>query len=101
MKLARYIFGIVALLAASCVLPAQTVPSSVGASSSAMPPALQNVGFQPPLNGQIPLDLHFREETGRAVHLREFFGQKPVVLAFVYYRCPMLCDLFQIGVAGT
>ena len=101
MKLARYIFGIVALLAASCILPAQTVPSSVGASSSAMPPALQNVGFEPPLNGQMPLDLHFREETGRDVHLREFFGQKPVVLAFVYYRCPMLCDQIQMGVVGT
>lgn len=101
MKLARYIFGIVALLAASCILPAQTVPSSVGASSSAMPPALQNVGFEPPLNGQMPLDLHFREETGRDVHLREFFGEKPVVLAFVYYRCPMLCDQIQMGVVGT
>jgi protein SCO1/2 len=66
-----------------------------------MPAALQNVGFEPPLNGQMPLDLHFRDETGRDVQLREFFGQKPVVLAFVYYSCPMLCDQIQMGVVGT
>src|SRR5215469_975529 len=101
MKIARYIFEIVALLAASCALQAQTVPSNVGPASSTMPPALQNVGFEPPLNGRMPLDLYFRDETGRDVQLREFFGQKPVVLAFVYYNCPMLCDQVQMGVVGA
>lgn len=101
MKLLRYIFGIAALLAASSALQAQTVPGDVGPTSSTMPPALQNVGFEPPLNGQMPLDLPFRDETGRDVQLREFFGQKPVVLAFVYYSCPMLCDQIQMGVVGA
>lgn len=101
MKLVRYISGIAALLAASFVAQAQTVPSNVGPTSAMMPPALQNVGFEPPLNGQMPLDLHFRDETGRDVQLREFFGQKPVVLAFVYYSCPMLCDQIQMGVVGA
>jgi protein SCO1/2 len=101
MRIVRYIFGIVALLAVSCPLRAQAVPSNVGPSSATMPPALQNVGFEPPLNGQMPRDLHFRDETGRDVQLREFFGQKPVVLAFVYYSCPMLCDQVQMGVVGA
>lgn len=101
MKTVRNIFGIVALLAASSALQAQTVPSNVGPASSTMPPALQNVGFEPPLNGQIPLDLHFRDETGRDVQLHEFFRQKPVVLAFVYFNCPMLCDQVQSGVVGA
>ncbi|HVH72124.1 MAG TPA: SCO family protein, partial [Candidatus Dormibacteraeota bacterium] len=101
MKIVRYIFGIVALLAVSYALEAQTVPRNVGPTAAAMPPALQNVGFEPSLNGQMPLDLHFHDETGREVQLREFFGQKPVVLAFVYYNCPMLCDQIQIGVVGT
>ena len=101
MRIVRYIFGIVALLAACCALQAQTVPSNVGPTSATMPPALQNVGFEPPLNGQMPLDLHFRDETGRDVQLREFFGQKPVVLAFVYFNCPMLCDQIQMGVVGS
>jgi protein SCO1/2 len=101
MKKVRYITGIAALLVASCTLQGQTIPSNVGPTSATMPAALQNVGFEPPLNGQMPLDLHFRDETGRDVQLREFFGQKPVVLAFVYYNCPMLCDQIQMGVVGT
>jgi protein SCO1/2 len=97
----RSILGLVALLAASYTLQAQTVPSNVGPTAATLPPALQNVGFEPPLNGPMPLDVPFRDETGRDVQLREFFGQKPVVLAFVYYTCPMLCDQVQMGVAGT
>jgi protein SCO1/2 len=73
----------------------------MGPTASTMPAALQNVGFEPPLNGQMPLDLSFRDETGRDVRLRDYFGQKPVVLAFVYYNCPMLCNQVQQGVVGT
>src|SRR5689334_2631789 len=102
MKLVLYIFGMFGLLAASGALQAQTVPSKVGPSPAMMPPALQNVGFEPPLNGQMPLDLPFRDETGRSVQLRDYFGhQKPVVLAFVYYGCPMLCDQVEQGVVGA
>jgi protein SCO1/2 len=101
MKKIRTIIGIAVLLAATGTLRAQTIPSSVGPSAATMPTALQNVGFEPPLNGQMPLDLHFRDETGRDVQLREFFGQKPVVLSFVYYNCPMLCDQVQMGVVGA
>ncbi len=101
MKKARILIAIPALLLASCALHAQTIPSNVGPTAATLPPALENVGFEPPLNGQMPLDLHFRDETGRDVQLREYFGQKPVVLAFVYYNCPMLCDEIQQGVVGT
>jgi protein SCO1/2 len=101
MKKIRTIIGIAVLLAATGTLQAQTIPSSVGPSAATMPTALQNVGFEPPLNGQMSLDLHFRDETGRDVQLREFFGQKPVVLSFVYYNCPMLCDQVQMGVVGA
>jgi protein SCO1/2 len=100
MKKVRTIIGIAALLAAAS-LRAQTIPGNVGPSAATMPAALRNVGFEPPLNGQMPLDLHFRDETGRDVALRDFFGQKPVVLAFVYYSCPMLCDQVQMGVVGS
>jgi len=102
MKIACKIVGVAALLLATgAALRAQGVPANTGPAAAAMPAALRNVGFEPPLNGQMPLDLHFRDETGRGVQLREFFGQKPVVLAFVYYNCPMLCDQIQMGVVGT
>ncbi|HET8923739.1 MAG TPA: SCO family protein [Candidatus Acidoferrum sp.] len=95
------IIGVVALLLAADTSRAQTVPGNTGPSAATMPPALVNVGFEPPLNGQMPLELAFRDESGRAVQLRDYFRQKPVVLAFVYYNCPMLCDQVQQGVVGA
>lgn len=92
--------GFTLLLAAACV-QAQSAPSNLGTASNSMPPALQNVGFEPTLNAKMPLDLPFRDETGRDVKLGDYFGTKPVVLAFVYYRCPMLCDQVQQGVVGS
>jgi protein SCO1/2 len=101
MKKASHIAGVAALLLGTCALQAQTIPGNVGPAAATMPSALQNVGFEPPLNGPMPLDLAFRDETGRSVELREYFGQKPVVLAFVYYNCPMLCDQVEQGVVGV
>src|SRR5260370_5557107 len=50
----------------------------------------------------MPLHLSYREEVGRSVEVREYFGQqKPVVLAFVYYNCAMLCDQVEQGVVGV
>lgn len=98
----RHFAGFAACLLVACTLHGQAVPSNTAPSASAMPRALQNVGFEPPLNGPMPLDLPFRDETGRSVQLRDYFGhQKPVVLAFVYYGCPMLCDQVEQGVVGA
>jgi protein SCO1/2 len=102
MKILCQIVGIAALLLPTgTTLRGQAVPSNTGPAAAAMPPALRDVGFEPPLNGQMPLDLAFRDETGRSVRLGDYFGQKPVVLAFVYYGCPMLCDQVQQGVVGV
>src|SRR5262245_11851971 len=100
-KLDNILVMAVLVTAVSCTLQAQTIPGNVGPTASTMPPALQNVGFEPLLNGQMPLNLPFRDESGGEVHLGQYFGQKPVVLAFVYYSCPMLCDQIQMGVVGT
>src|SRR5438046_3921599 len=101
MKEVRHTVGIAALLLAAGMLRPQAVPGNAGRAAPAMPAALQDVGCSPPLNGPMPLDLFFRDETGRSVRLREYFGQKPVVLAFVYYNCPMLCDQVEQGVVGV
>jgi len=58
---------------------------------------LQNVGLDQKLDSQIPLDLPFTDENGNSVHLRDYFGSKPVVLALVYYQCPMLCTQILTG----
>ncbi len=61
------------------------------------PPLLRDVGLDQRLNEQAPLDLSFRDEVGRAVRLRDYFGKKPVVLSLVYYECPMLCTMVLNG----
>lgn len=53
----------------------------------------QGVGFDQKLNAKLPLDATFRDEQGRGVRLGDYFGDKPVILTPVYYRCPMLCGL--------
>jgi protein SCO1/2 len=41
------------------------------------------------------------DENGNAVQLHDYFQQKPVLLAFVYYGCPMLCNQVEQGVVGA
>ena len=99
------------LLTAFCLLPAVVNgqrppgPSSplygarpeAGNVSTGLPAALRDVGIEQKLDHQLPLDLVFRDETGQSVKLGQYFGQKPVVLAFVYYDCPMLCTQVMNG----
>ncbi|HVO56801.1 MAG TPA: SCO family protein, partial [Dongiaceae bacterium] len=81
---------------------AQTVPDKVGQPSSSLPTILQNVAFRPELNAQMPLDTAFTDENGQHVQLAQYFHQqKPVLLAFVYYGCPMLCTQLEQGVVGS
>jgi protein SCO1 len=101
MKLSHYILSVASLLALTVTANAQTVPDNVGTSSAGLPAALRNVGFEPPLNGQIPLNLAFRDEFGHDVRLGDYFGRKPVLLALVYYGCPMLCNQVEQGVVGS
>jgi protein SCO1/2 len=65
------------------------------------PPGLVNVGIEQRLNEQIPLDLAFRDESGKAVRLQDYFGKKPLILNLVYYQCPMLCSEVLAGLTGA
>lgn len=72
-----------------------------GAASTGLPVALRDVKIEQKLDGQLPLDLSFRDESGRDVKLGQYFGHKPVVLAFVYYDCPMLCTQVLNGMVTS
>jgi len=65
------------------------------------PPGLKNVGIEQHLDEQIPPDLAFRDETGKPVHLADYFGRKPVILNLVYYQCPMLCSEVLAGLESA
>jgi len=65
------------------------------------PPYLTNVGIEQRLDGQIPPDLAFVDDAGRAVKLGDYFGQKPLILNLVYYNCPMLCGEELAGLSSA
>lgn len=58
---------------------------------------VKDVSIEQKLNEQVPLDLTFRDETGKTVQLKQYFGKKPVLLTLVYYECPSLCGLVLQG----
>jgi protein SCO1/2 len=101
MKVLRYLAGMLVLLLNLTAGRAQMIPDNVGQSSNGLPPALVNVGFDPQLDAQIPLDVSFVDEYGKPVTLRDYSGKKPIVLAFVYLTCPMLCNQVEQSLVGT
>ena len=59
---------------------------------------LRDVGIDQKLGASVALDLPFVDDAGRDVRLGDFFGRRPVLLALVYYRCPMLCSQVLEGI---
>jgi protein SCO1 len=62
---------------------------------------LKEIGFDQKLGAQVPLDLPFTDESGRSAPLREYFGQKPVLLLMTYFNCTMLCPLLLDGLVRS
>jgi len=75
--------------------------SAQGLTAGSTPSALARIGIEQKLDSQLPLDLEFRDESGKTVKLGQYFGEKPVVLSLVYYECPMLCTLVLNGMVRT
>ena len=71
--------------------PVQGYRQEPGMPAQSLPKPLREIGFDQNLGQSLPLDAKFVDETGQPVTLGDYFGKKPVVLAFVYYECPMLC----------
>jgi protein SCO1 len=89
-------------LAMTPSVSAQVLPQQEpGEPAAAKPGLLGKIGIDQRLNEQVPLDLEFVDENGRDVKLREYFGKRPVVLALVYFECPMLCTQVLNGVTGA
>jgi len=75
--------------------PAQSV-------GTGLPDALQKIGIEQKLGEQLPLETIVTNEDGKKVTLGSLFKSgRPVVLAFVYYECPMLCNEVLNGLTGS
>jgi protein SCO1/2 len=71
-------------------------------SSQVSPDGLKNVGIDQRLDQALPLDLQFKDETGKTVKLGDYFKSgRPVILNLVYYTCPMLCGEELAGLSSA
>ena len=72
-----------------------------GVVSTSVPKALREIGFDQHIDARIPLDVPFRDESGRTVAIGDYFGKRPVVLLFAYFDCPMLCTQVINGLSSA
>jgi protein SCO1/2 len=89
------------LVAITLALGAARAEAQAALPLDNLPPPPKNVGFDQNIGRSVPLDAAFKDETGKAVTLRDYFGKKPVVLNFAYFTCPMLCGLSMQGLSTT
>jgi protein SCO1 len=62
---------------------------------------LKTVTVDQRLNEQVPADLTFRDESGRAVRLGDYYGHKPIILNLQYFQCQMLCGEVTNGLVAS
>jgi len=104
--------GLALALAASSALGLAPAPAAAqfwrsrepaGTPLDQTPAALEDVRVDERLGEKVPLDgIGIVDWEGKPFALRSAFdGRKPVVLALVYYDCPMLCGLILSGLADA
>jgi len=93
---------LVASTAAFAQAPSTFMRGASQPASQVKPQELEGVGISQKLDQQLPLDLSFKDETGKTVQLGEYFqAGRPVILNLVYYTCPMLCGEELTGEASA
>jgi len=90
-----------AFLRCTPALALAALAGTAAAQQYGLPAMVRGVGIDQNLNAQVPLDLTFKDETSQTVRLGQYFRQKPVVLALVYYECPGLCDMVLNGLTHS
>jgi protein SCO1/2 len=85
--------SVAALLATASLAAAQgSMRLDRSLPSNQSPEILKKVDVQGHIDAKLPLDLPFRDEAGRTIRLGSLLHEgRPVILAPVYYECPMLC----------
>jgi protein SCO1 len=72
-----------------------------GDPTSARPGILSKIAIDQRIGHQVPPDIPFVDENGQPVRIGDYFGKRPVVLALVYYECPMLCTQVLNGLVSA
>ena len=87
--ISRNLFKLIRVLlsVASCALPLQAQVQQLPARAD----------LEQKLDTQIPLDLKFRDETGKTIALASLFHKRPVILQMGYLKCWLMCDVVTGG----
>jgi protein SCO1/2 len=85
----------------ACAVAVALAPLASALAYLAPSQAAQRAGFAQRLSARVPPTLAFRDETGRAVELRDYFGASPVILVFAWYGCTTLCPTVIAHLAAT
>lgn len=89
------------VLCSILIFSASSRAAAQDSRATVAPLGLRNVGIDQKLNSQVSLDLGFRDERGEQIQLKKYFNKKPVILALVYYECPMLCTQILNGLVQS
>lgn len=87
-----------AALTAAALAGLLAAPARAGEEDQ--PEPLRGVGVEEKLDSRVPGDGVFLDQDGKPLRLSSLLGRgKPVLVALVYYDCPMLCGLVLGGMA--
>lgn len=89
----------------ACLIAATVMAATGRVAAQApgeVPNELDGVGIEEHLGEAVSPDITFVDSDGQAVTLGDYFdGERPVVMAFVYHNCPMLCSLILDGMTAA
>ena len=76
--------------------------ASLMVSDPKIPETLRKADIIEKLNNKISInELKFYDESGKLKPLNNFFGEKPILLSLVYYKCPSLCNFHLNGLTSA
>jgi protein SCO1 len=83
-------------------LVAALLVAAAAPSARALEKLPDSVGVVEKLGERVPHDLQFTDESGKRVTLGDYLADgKPVLIALVYFKCPLLCSLTLNGIVGA
>ena len=73
----------------------------IGLAAQQLPDYLKHAGIQQQLNQILPLDTIFTDESQTNAALSHWVGNRPAIVALVYYKCTMMCPQVLHGLATS
>lgn len=98
MKINFGLYYLLIVLLNLLVVTSLTVDSVDAQGHQPAPDDIDEVGIEEKLGEQISEDTRFFNEDGEEVQIGDYLNRdKPLILALVYYECPLLCNLILEG----